>query len=33
VPTWWLYLVLCKDQSVCTGITMDVAHRLSEHRD
>ena len=32
-PTWWVYLVLCGDRSIYTGIAIDVARRLSEHRE
>ncbi|MFK7888869.1 MAG: GIY-YIG nuclease family protein [Gammaproteobacteria bacterium] len=30
--TWWLYLIACGDESVYTGIAMDVGRRLAEHR-
>ena len=29
---WYLYLVRCRDGSLYTGITTDVARRLAEHR-
>jgi putative endonuclease len=30
--TWWLYLILCGDTSIYTGIAVDVSRRLAEHR-
>jgi putative endonuclease len=30
---WYLYVVRCQNGSLYTGITMDVARRLAEHRD
>jgi putative endonuclease len=30
---WYLYLVRCRDGSLYTGITTDVARRLAEHRE
>ncbi|OGZ45512.1 MAG: endonuclease [Candidatus Ryanbacteria bacterium RIFCSPHIGHO2_02_FULL_48_12] len=29
---YFVYLILCKDSSIYTGITTDVARRLDEHR-
>ena len=29
---WYLYMVRCRDGSLYTGITTDVAHRFAEHR-
>ncbi len=29
---WYLYLVRCRDGSLYTGITTDVARRFAEHR-
>jgi putative endonuclease len=29
---WYLYLIRCRDGSLYTGITTDVARRFSEHR-
>ena len=31
-PTWYVYIVRCRDRSLYTGITTDVARRLAEHR-
>ena len=28
---WYLYVVLCKDSSLYTGITVDINRRLNEH--
>ncbi len=28
---WWVYILECRDGSLYTGITTDVARRLSEH--
>lgn len=30
-PVWHLYLLRCRDGSLYTGITTDVARRLAEH--
>jgi len=30
--TWWLYLIACRDESIYTGIAVDVGRRLAEHR-
>jgi putative endonuclease len=30
-PTWYVYIVRCKDQSLYTGVTTDLARRLKEH--
>jgi putative endonuclease len=30
---WYLYLVRCRDGSLYTGITTDVARRFAEHRE
>jgi putative endonuclease len=30
--TYWVYLLLCKDKTIYTGITTDVARRLAEHK-
>jgi len=30
--TWFLYLIRCKDGSLYTGITTDVARRFAEHQ-
>jgi len=29
--TWWVYIVECKDRSLYTGITNDLARRVLEH--
>jgi len=29
---WYLYLIRCRDGSLYTGITTDVARRIAEHR-
>ena len=29
---WYLYLIRCRDGSLYTGITTDVARRFAEHR-
>jgi|AntRauTorcE11897_2_1112592.scaffolds.fasta_scaffold03022_5 putative endonuclease len=29
---WYVYLLLCGDESTYTGITQDVERRLSEHK-
>ena len=31
VMSWFVYLLLCRDSSVYTGITTDVDRRMSEH--
>ena len=31
-PVWFLYILRCKDGSLYTGITTDVAKRLEAHR-
>lgn len=31
--TWHLYLILCRDGSIYTGITVDVAARYAAHVD
>lgn len=28
---WWVYLLLCADHSLYTGITTDLSRRVSEH--
>lgn len=30
---WYVYIVECKDQSLYTGITNDIARRVSEHNN
>lgn len=30
--TWYLYIILCSDASLYTGITTDVERRFSEHK-
>jgi putative endonuclease len=30
---WQVYIILCTDDSLYTGITNDVARRFSQHRD
>lgn len=30
---WWIYLVRCADDSLYTGIAMDVERRFKEHRE
>ena len=30
--TYWVYLLLCRDETIYTGITTDVARRLAEHK-
>ncbi|MFT4250423.1 MAG: GIY-YIG nuclease family protein [Candidatus Woesearchaeota archaeon] len=32
MSSWFVYLLLCKDSSVYTGITTDVDRRVSEHK-
>ena len=29
---WYLYMLRCRDDSLYTGITMDVSRRLAEHQ-
>ncbi len=31
-PTWFLYLIRCADNSLYTGITIDLDRRLAEHQ-
>ncbi|HKJ82861.1 MAG TPA: GIY-YIG nuclease family protein [Mariprofundaceae bacterium] len=31
LSTWFLYLIRCRDGSLYTGITTDVARRIAEH--
>jgi predicted GIY-YIG superfamily endonuclease len=33
MQTWFLYIVRCGDDSLYSGVTLDVKRRLSEHRD
>ncbi len=30
---WYVYLILCKDNSIYTGITNNLAERLSRHKN
>ncbi|MDP1719224.1 MAG: GIY-YIG nuclease family protein [bacterium] len=30
--TWFVYMALCADKSIYTGITTDVQRRLAEHK-
>lgn len=30
--SWQVYIILCTDQSLYTGITTDIERRLSQHR-
>jgi putative endonuclease len=30
---WQVYIILCSDESLYTGITTDIARRLTQHRD
>jgi putative endonuclease len=30
--TWWLYMIRCADNSLYTGITIDVDRRFAEHQ-
>ncbi len=30
---WHVYLILCKDKSIYTGITNDLKERLKKHKD
>ena len=32
MPDWYLYMVRCRDGSLYTGITTDVARRFAEHQ-
>ena len=32
MSNWYLYLIRCRDGSLYTGITTDVARRFAEHR-
>lgn len=31
--TWYLYMIRCKDNSLYTGITVDIQRRFQEHQD
>ena len=31
MPDWYIYIVKCSDQSLYTGITIDVGRRIEEH--
>lgn len=31
--TWYLYMIRCKDNSLYTGITVDIQRRYQEHQD
>ncbi len=31
-PTWFLYLIRCADNSLYTGITIDLDRRFTEHQ-
>jgi putative endonuclease len=31
--TWYLYMIRCKDNSLYTGITLDIQRRFEEHQD
>jgi putative endonuclease len=31
-PTWFLYMIRCADNSLYTGITIDLDRRFSEHQ-
>jgi putative endonuclease len=31
-PTWWLYMIRCADNSLYTGITIDLDRRFAEHQ-
>jgi len=33
METWFLYLIRCKDNSLYTGITIDVNRRFEEHQN
>jgi putative endonuclease len=30
--TWWLYMIRCADNSLYTGITIDIDRRFAEHQ-
>lgn len=30
---WYLYIIRCKDNSLYTGITVDIQRRVKEHQD
>ena len=30
---WYVYLVICNDQTIYTGITLDVQKRIAEHNN
>jgi putative endonuclease len=30
---WYLYMIRCKDDSLYTGITMDIQRRFAEHQE
>ena len=32
MSSWYVYLLLCKDGSLYTGITTDVARRMAQHQ-
>jgi putative endonuclease len=32
MQSWYLYIVRCADDSLYSGVTLDVERRLSEHR-
>lgn len=32
-PIWYLYIIRCSDDSLYTGITLDLHRRLSEHQE
>jgi len=31
IPRWWVYILRCADGKLYTGITTDLARRLSQH--
>ena len=31
--TWFLYMIRCKDNSLYTGVTLDIQRRFEEHQD
>lgn len=31
-PEWWVYIILCSDQSYYTGITTDIPRRFEQHQ-
>lgn len=33
VDQWWVYIIRCADDSLYTGIAMDVERRFKEHRE